>query len=196
VIEYMLNDNAVGVCGPKIMYSFDKRRLNSGAILINKLGFKNLNFDSIEPYNCDSLLGAIMFFRKDAILKIGYWFNPDFYLFAEEPDICFKLKRNGYKVIYLPIGNAYHDTGISTGKHSFLSEYLNFRNHTLLYNREFSKLSSIFRNFHLLVRTIFYILFKFNTIPFIGFMDGLRNKKISIYWWNTMLKNPNKFSRP
>lgn len=76
---------------------------------------RNMN----EIHEIDSAVGAFMFMRKKVLDEIGY-FDEDYFLYGEDLDLCFRIKKAGYKVMYIPNVSAIHVKGISSGikKHS------------------------------------------------------------------------------
>jgi GT2 family glycosyltransferase len=55
-----------------------------------------------------------MFVRKDMFDKIGPW-DEDFFLYGEDVDLCYRAKKAGYKVMYLPQFEVLHYKGASVG---------------------------------------------------------------------------------
>jgi GT2 family glycosyltransferase len=59
----------------------------------------------IEPYtrefDCDWTSGSFMLVRREALLSAGC-FDERFFLYAEEPDLCLRIKQAGWRVRHLP----------------------------------------------------------------------------------------------
>lgn len=195
MVDIMQKKPEVGVVGPRLVYTSSPNQLNGGAVWINPWGGKNKIGDSSQPVECDTLLGAAMLFRVQALQELGRWFDPKLYLFAEEPEICWQLRDKGYSTLYLPQAEGRHDTAQSTGKHSALSEYLNYRNHTIVYSRMFSIFVNTFRNLILFPRILVRCWRRKDFIPLIGFMDGLIAHPLNDNWWQESIQS-NTFRRP
>lgn len=75
--------------------------------------------DMNTTHEIDSAVGAFMFMRKDVIEKVGY-FDEDYFLYGEDLDLCYKVKKAGFKVMYVPEVKILHIKGVSSGikKHS------------------------------------------------------------------------------
>lgn len=187
MVTYMHQNNQIGLMGARTVYTANPALLNSAAIFINRVGLKNKMIDSPIPMPCDAILGCLMLTRVAAIKKIGYWFDKNLLLFAEEPDLSFNLLKQGYTTYYYPLVTVLHETKVSLGKHSELSNYLNTRNHTLIYNKHFPWYSSAVR----IVKQFSTYLVKgimsndFNQL--VAFMDGCRKKPLSKEWWNAQI---------
>ncbi len=72
-----------------------------------------------KPHEIDSVVGAFMLIRKEVLEKVGY-FDEDYFLYGEDIDLCFRVKKAGFKIMYVPQVKIKHVKGISSGikKHS------------------------------------------------------------------------------
>ena len=66
-----------------------------------------------EAHEIDSGTGACLMLRRAALDRVGF-FDPDFFMYGEDIDLCFRLKLGGWKVFYLPSATAVHLKGQST----------------------------------------------------------------------------------
>ncbi len=57
--------------------------------------------DEHTPAEVDWVPGAFGIIRPEALRKVGN-FDPDFFLYYEEVDLCFRLKQAGYTICYWP----------------------------------------------------------------------------------------------
>ncbi len=75
--------------------------------------------DMTKTHEVDSVVGAFMFIRKSVLEKIGY-FDEEYFLYGEDIDLCFRVKKAGFKVMYVPEVKIMHVKGVSSGikKHS------------------------------------------------------------------------------
>jgi GT2 family glycosyltransferase len=195
MVDVMQTHPETGVTGPRLVYAGAPERLNSGAVWINQWGGTNLVIDSDHAVECDTFWGAAMLFRKSALDEVGRWFDPELYLFAEEPEVCWQLRRRGYASVFVPQAQGTHDTAQSTGKHSNLSIYLNYRNHTLVYARMYPGTVCVLRNLVLFPRILARCMRERTLVPLMGFMDGLLGKPLNDAWWQEMISTK-KFRRP
>ncbi len=56
---------------------------------------------------CDWTSGSFMLARREALLSAGL-FDERFFLYAEEPDLCLRIKRAGWAVRHLPLMTIVH----------------------------------------------------------------------------------------
>ncbi len=81
----------------------------------------NLMYRSIdETYPVDALIGAFMMGRTDLMRTLG-GFDPDFFMYGEDIDLCYRVKKLGYQVHYVHETSIIHYKGEST-KRSSLNE--------------------------------------------------------------------------
>lgn len=70
-----------------------------------------------ETYNVDAVIGAFMFCRADALRAIG-GFDPDFFMYGEDLDLCYRMAQQGYSTAYVPTTTIIHFKGESTRRSS------------------------------------------------------------------------------
>lgn len=63
----------------------------------------------------DQPMGAAMMFRKRVLEETGA-FDPRFFLYMEEIDLCERIKGRGWKIYYLPQAQMIHHAGGSTNQ--------------------------------------------------------------------------------
>jgi GT2 family glycosyltransferase len=92
--------------------------------------------DFSEPLEVDSVIGACMMVRRDAWDQVGL-LDEDYFLFLEETDWCYRLKRVGWKIYHVPQAEIYHFQGKSAEVEKKRSrvEYFRSRYHFFKKNR-------------------------------------------------------------
>lgn len=131
LIDFMEKNPDVGVCSPKIEKADGSLDLASHRgfptpwasflyFVLNNDRFYHLTNRNInQTHEVDSIVGAFMLIRKNVLDKIGF-FDEDYFLYGEDIDLCFRIKKEGFKVMYVPQVKIKHVKGISSGikKHS------------------------------------------------------------------------------
>jgi GT2 family glycosyltransferase len=51
----------------------------------------------------DSVRGSFMLMRREVYEKLGWAFDPRYFIWFEDVDICREVKRLGFKVVHTPI---------------------------------------------------------------------------------------------
>jgi GT2 family glycosyltransferase len=183
MVTYMNKNKDIGIMGPKIVYKKDPDKINASAIFINRFGLKNTMVNASAPIECDVLLEAFFIMNRNCSDAMGRIFDSTLFLFAEGIECCQNVNNHNYKVVYFPYTLVKHDTALSTGRHSLLSEYLNIRNHVITYNSKFDFASNLIRNIISLTRySVKFDLFRVRAL-----YDGLMHKKLTQKWWECNL---------
>jgi len=75
--------------------------------------------------------GACMFIRADLFHRLG-GFDDDFFAHMEEIDLCWRLKKLGYTIKYVPGSVVYHVGGGTLPNENPFKLFLNYRNNLFL----------------------------------------------------------------
>ena len=81
--------------------------------------------DPAGCYEVDSVVGAFMLLRREIFEEIG-GLDEDYFMFGEDLDWCFRVKRSRWKVFYLGDRRVIHHKGGSTRRHP---QSMNFHFH-------------------------------------------------------------------
>ncbi len=89
-----------------------------------------------EPIEVDSVIGACMMVRREAMDQVGF-LDEDYFLFLEETDWCYRMKRAGWKVFHVPQAEILHFQGksVEQDKRRAKVEYYRSRYHFFEKNR-------------------------------------------------------------
>ncbi|MEL6866052.1 MAG: riboflavin biosynthesis protein RibF, partial [Bacteroidota bacterium] len=155
IIDLMEKEANIGACQPKVLaYHHRDHFEHAGAAggWIDHLGYpfcRGRMFDTVEKdqgqYDQVSEIfwasGAAFFVRPQLFKALG-GFDGDYFAHMEEIDLCWRIKKAGYRVVVQPESRVYHVGGGTLAYGSPRKVYLNIRNSlfTLLKNEESSKL--------------------------------------------------------
>lgn len=122
------------ILGPKIYFNSSKKIWFAGGKFdkLNVLG-SHIGVDEVDrgqyenEVEVDFVTGAAMFVKREVFEKIGY-FDEKYFLYYEDSDFCFRAKKAGFKIIYIPTAIIYHQNAKSTGLGSSLQDYFITRN--------------------------------------------------------------------
>ncbi len=81
--------------------------------------------------------GAALFIRSSAWKEVG-GFDADFFAHMEEIDLCWRLKKEGYRIGYCPKSTVYHVGGGTLNASNPKKTYLNFRNNLVMLQKNLS----------------------------------------------------------
>lgn len=154
-----------GDTGKKIWYAggiFDKENVlgsHRGVDLEDKG-----QFDTISE--TDFITGAALFISREVLERVGS-FDEKYFLYYEDSDFCFRAKRDGFKIMYIPDAVVYHENAKSTGLGSTLQDYYITRNRMLFASKflsmrtQFALFREALRNFGNPVRKQAFVDFLF-----------------------------------
>lgn len=133
-----LDDNAsVGAVGPRLLRadgSLDKAcRRGEPTPLVSlfhfigldrafphspRFGRYNMTFaPANEQIDVDALVGACMLIRGEVVKQVGL-FDERFFMYGEDLDLCLRIQRAGWRLVYYPVATVLHFKGLSTRKRS------------------------------------------------------------------------------
>lgn len=93
------------------------------------------DLDEMEIHAVDVLTGAFMLLRRKALDRCGL-LDEDFFMYGEDIDLSYRIKKSGFEVIYFPLTTIIHFKGEST------------RKQTVTYIKRFYGAMQIFANKH------------------------------------------------
>jgi len=80
-----------------------------------------INTDSLQEV--DWAQGSAILFRRDLIDKVGLW-DEKFFMYFEDADWCRRIRKAGYKIIYLPSAKMIHYYHRSSKKLGILGDLI------------------------------------------------------------------------
>ncbi len=115
------------------------------------------NSDFSKPHEVDAVAGAFFMTRKEVLDKVGL-FDEDYFLYAEDLDLCFRIKQAGFKIMYVPDVKIIHYKGVASGikKHSHEISTATEKSRELAFN-SFYETMKIFYKKHMQNRYPFFI---------------------------------------
>lgn len=75
--------------------------------------YRQAHADPSRPRDVDWVSGAAVWLRREALDEVGGW-DERYFLYAEDVDLCWRLRRAGWRVAYEPAGAVEHLLGTST----------------------------------------------------------------------------------
>jgi GT2 family glycosyltransferase len=82
-------------------------------------------YDKSEPI--DFATGCCMLIKREVIEKVGL-FDERYFLYYEDADLCLRVRRAGFDIVYAPAAFLYHENASSSGSGSPLHDYFLTRN--------------------------------------------------------------------
>ena len=132
MVDKLEKDSITGIIGPQFLNSNKKIQKVGSDIpllfesvfsfsILNKLFQNNkysrkyfiADFDRKKEKEIPAIAGACMLIRKDIFNKVK-GFDERFFMYFEEADICYKILKAGFKVLYYPSAKVIHLVGRSS----------------------------------------------------------------------------------
>ncbi|WP_235715944.1 glycosyltransferase family 2 protein [Acetivibrio cellulolyticus] len=167
VVNY---DKDTGMCAPIIYYYDNKDDIwSSGGKYFKFKGSYSMTKGKIDkPTEFDFASGCCFLVSRNILERVGL-LPEEYFLYLEDTDFCYNIRKKGLKIKVVPQSKIYHKVSKSTGGKSPLNIYYSSRN----------KLIFILKNFEGIKRTyaflVNYIIRIFRMIQY--FL--LREKKLS-----------------
>lgn len=130
MVDFMQKHSEVGAASCKALksdgtldWAYHRGFPTPLASLLYFLGWDKLyhlsdrNMDKI--HEVDAISGSFFLTRKSVLDMVGL-FDEDYWLYAEDLDLSYRIKKAGFKIVYVPEVKVIHFKGISSGikKHS------------------------------------------------------------------------------
>ncbi|PXV63121.1 hypothetical protein CLV62_1153 [Dysgonomonas alginatilytica] len=116
--EYLKGNPQVGICGGN-MYRGDMTPASSFydidfltyeyKIIFNIKRYPGFNYTT-GPNEVKVIVGADLFIRKSVFFEFG-GFDKDFFMYFEEVELCYRLRKANYKIVSVPAAEIIHLQG-------------------------------------------------------------------------------------
>ena len=124
----------------------------------------------------DQVIAACLLCRNKVIKEIG-GFDPKFPLYGEDVDLNYRIKKNGYKIIYYPFAKVYHIKGQSSKKNKEQTYLWILKGHNYFIRKHYGLLYSLLHKIIIFFIGIFwYFIWK---LVYYFFID--KRRKIDDY---------------
>lgn len=158
LIEQFQADPDIGVVAPKIYYfdspekiwyaGADSHPFHFGAISSQR--HQEDSPENKDKKEVDYAWGAAMLIKAEVLNKTG-GFDTDFFIYYEEIDFCLRLKKIGYKIVFVPESVIWHKVG-SAANNAWTAYHWN-RSKMLLYRKHAKN------GLHLIALIVYFLLF-------------------------------------
>ncbi len=136
LIDFLDKNPDAGVVAPKLINSDGSlQRSCMGFPTLGAMAMRQLFLEALVPFNpytkkylmsgfkhdklaeVDQPMGACLLVRKEIIDKIGP-FDSGYYMFFDEVDLCFRIKKAGWRIFFDPASIVMHHGGTAVKKWS------------------------------------------------------------------------------
>jgi GT2 family glycosyltransferase len=143
-----------------------------------------------EPIDVDSVIGACMMVRREAWGQVGL-LDEDYFLFLEETDWCYRLKKAGWRISHVPDAEVYHFQGKSAEKEKKRARVEYFRSRYHFFKKNKGNMQWFILLVGVLIRLGFELL-SMTVASLVTFFTVKRwRRKLGMYaylfWWHVRL---------
>ena len=133
---YNLNHKTFGALSYKMLGKNGEYRFSAGrfpnplrlfklSLLFEKRGgFKTGEFKSNKPLEVDWIEGSFLLTKLSTWRKLG-GLDEDYFMYAEDIDLCRRIRNNGLKIYYVPENGYIHHGGYGNDRQEMLFRSLN-----------------------------------------------------------------------
>jgi GT2 family glycosyltransferase len=143
-----------------------------------------------EPFEVDSVIGACMMVRREAMNQVGL-LDEDYFLFLEETDWCYRMRKAGWKIYHVPQAEVYHSQGKSAEKERKRAKVEYYRSRNLFFKKHRGTLQWFFIVIALMIKLIgdFVLTGVANLFTFFVLRKWRRRFSVYAYllWWHFKL---------
>lgn len=100
-------------CYPFPTLSREFVRLSHLIWLFPTTSYQMKNWETNEIHLVDNIQGASMMIKKEALQQVGF-LDENFFMYTEEVDLNFRLKKDGWQIAWMPQSTIIHYGGQST----------------------------------------------------------------------------------
>lgn len=161
IYNYMEDNSDVGACGCRVLLEngeLDKACKRSFPNVKNSFfrlfhiptkskdnDYNLINLPDDEVYEIDCLTGAFMFIRKNVLDEVGF-LDETFFMYGEDIDLCYRIKKAGWKIVYYGKSEITHLKGASSKKQKSKLIYEFYRAMYIYYKKHHAGESSFIVN--------------------------------------------------
>lgn len=195
LLKILKSDEGIGAVGPLLYSNEDRYQVSFGykvdffqemlkRSLLNYIWKKRLRSIS-RNIAVRWLSGACLLIRKASLEEVRF-FDENFFLYFEDIDLCYRLRKKKYRLIFTPSVKVYHKGGGSSVAESLKSR-LHYRRSQLYFYRKHNSRLSLF-----LLKVYLWIVFFFSYVKSRLARDGLAAGKKEFF---KLLRLPDKESK-
>jgi GT2 family glycosyltransferase len=119
LVQVLEEEPSVGAVGPTVEQTDGITQLsilpypNIGNTIINSLGLYHPNHKKRQFV--DSIAGCCVLVRREAIEQAGL-LDENYFMYGEETEWFFRIRKKGWKILFLPVDSILHKEGSSSKK--------------------------------------------------------------------------------
>ncbi|MCX7661081.1 MAG: glycosyltransferase family 2 protein, partial [Candidatus Omnitrophica bacterium] len=101
----------------------------------------------------DQPYGACLLFKEEIVKKVGLM-DERFFMYYDEVDLCYRIKKTGGKIFFVPQIKIIHYANQSSNQVPLEAERWKYRSRLLFFEKHYGKISVIILTFNLIIKTV------------------------------------------
>ena len=207
-VEYMQTQPRCGILGVKLLsrdgdlqpscryfptpFNIFASRVGLNRILPNIKLVDDVNWNPTVTQECDWVPGCYYLVRKQVIDQKGL-FDPIYFLYCEEVDHCFAVKKAGWQVVYFSDASVVHiggESAKSVGKITTSGRQLNklqVESELIYFRKNHGLLACTLHLFLIILADVIQLIKNILRLKFFGLSSFANSKLMLITAWNTRI---------
>lgn len=128
LINVANRNKKIGVCGSKVLDETLDAVVGEGRL--NILSMPEIRSKHDTESECFFVSGTSLLIKRTALRKLKYCFDPSFFAYFEDVDLCWRARLLGYRVFYVPQSVVLHKGSgtTKTSKKRSIMKFYHYRN--------------------------------------------------------------------
>ena len=125
ILDFIQSDEKIAIVGSKIFFTDGQQLQHVGGMVhdngvTSHIGVGELDVGQYEtPQHCDYVTAVAVLCRRTILQAVTY-FDPQYFMYYEETDLCYRIQAMGWDVRYCPRACAIHHEHSSLGHRASL----------------------------------------------------------------------------
>ena len=160
LINFIDKNKDVGACGPKLLNDDGTLQPSIRKVpnfraslyqntILRRLGFfrgsyreyRMLDFDFEKQIDVDVIMGAALLVRHSIIKELN-GMDEAFFMYYEEADLCYRVQKSGWRLVFLPDSHITHLGGKSSDQVPVKTKMMRLRSLLIFFRKHYGKLNT------------------------------------------------------
>lgn len=126
LVKVAMSDDLIGICGSRLFNMNIQRYVGEGKLTM--LGVPDVEIKHPWKTECFFVSGCSLLIKREVLGKLEFFFDPTFFAYFEDVDLCWRAKLLGYKTYFVPSSVVYHKKAQTASKWGNKMKYFHYRN--------------------------------------------------------------------
>jgi GT2 family glycosyltransferase len=118
--------NDIGICGSRLFNMNIQRYVGEGTLTMT--GIPDVEIKHKRTKECFFVSGCSLLIKKEVVSKLEFLFDPTFFAYFEDVDLCWRAKLRGYKTFFVYDSVVLHKKAQTASKWGNRMKFYHYRN--------------------------------------------------------------------